>query len=64
MNFKVLPAGRRVAWPEAWLKFKFEGIFSNLFWSMSLRVLCLMTVGWLFGILFYLMLVMFGNILL
>ena len=45
MNFKVLPAGRRVAWPEAWLKFKFEGIFSNLFWSMSLRVLYLMTVG-------------------
>ena len=63
MNFKVLPAGRKVAWPEAWLKFKFEGIFSNLFWSMSLRVLYLMTVGWLFGILFYLMLVMFGNIL-
>ena len=31
MNFEVLPADRRVAWPISIIEVKFAGMFSNLF---------------------------------
>ena len=52
MNFKDLPADRRVAWPVSIIEVKFAGIFSDLFCSISLSSSYLMTVvGGYFGFL-------------